>query len=41
MSFRQNLYERAVGQHLNKSSTAHPDPCRYGDFEVKGRASDF
>lgn len=41
MSFRENLYERAIGQHVFKSSTAHPDHCRYGDFESKGRASDF
>ncbi|CRL03606.1 CLUMA_CG016327, isoform A [Clunio marinus] len=41
MNFRKNLYERAIGQHVYKSSSAHSDPCRYGDFEVKGRASDF
>lgn len=41
MSFKQNLYERAIGQHLYKSASAHRDPCRYGDFEVKGRVSDF
>ncbi|KAG5676118.1 hypothetical protein PVAND_005971 [Polypedilum vanderplanki] len=41
MSFRETLYERAIGQHLHKSASAHPDPCRFGDFEVKGRVSDF
>jgi hypothetical protein len=41
MSFRENLYERAIGQHLYKSSKAHPNPTRFGDFEVNGRASDF
>jgi hypothetical protein len=41
MSFKEALYERAIGQHLNKTASAHPNPCRYGDFEVKGRVSDF
>lgn len=41
MSFKESLYERAIGQHVFKSASAHPDPTRYGDFEVKGRVSDF
>lgn len=41
MSFKETLYERAIGQHLYKSANAHPDPCRFGDFESKGRVSDF
>jgi hypothetical protein len=41
MSFKEKLYEKAIGQHVFKESTAHPDPTRYGDFEVKGRTSDF
>lgn len=41
MGFKEMLYERAIGQHLYKSTTAHPNPTRYGDFEVKGRVSDF
>lgn len=40
-SFKEMLYERAIGQHLYKSASAHSDPTRYGDFEVKGRVSDF
>jgi hypothetical protein len=40
-SFKEMLYERAIGQHLYKSVNAHSDPTRYGDFEVKGRVSDF
>lgn len=39
--WRENVYDRAVGQHLHKSATSHKDPCRYNDFESKGRASDF
>lgn len=41
MGFKEMLYERAIGQHLYKTASAHPNPCRYGDFEVKGRVSDF
>lgn len=41
MGFKEMLYERAVGQHLYKSPSAHPNPTRYGDFEVNGRVSDF
>lgn len=40
-TLKQRIYERAIGQHLYKSPTAHGDPCRYGDFEVNGRTSDF
>ncbi|KAG5676120.1 hypothetical protein PVAND_005973 [Polypedilum vanderplanki] len=38
---KEKIYERAIGQHLYKSTPAHKDPCRFGDFEVKGRTSDF
>ena len=41
MGFKEMLYERAVGQHCYKSVAPHKDPTRYGDFEVKGRVSDF
>lgn len=37
---KQKVYDRAVGQHLNKT-LSHKDHCRYGDFESKGRTSDF
>jgi hypothetical protein len=40
-SFKDMIYERAIGQHLYKSSTPHKDPTRFGDFEVNGRVSDF
>ncbi|CAG9797527.1 unnamed protein product [Chironomus riparius] len=39
--FKNNAYERAIGQHLHKSATPHDDPTRFGDFEVRGRVSDF
>jgi hypothetical protein len=41
LGFGEKLYEKAIGQHLYKSASAHPNPTRYGDFEVKGRVSDF
>jgi hypothetical protein len=41
VTFKQSLYERAIGQHVFKTASAHPNPTRYGDFEVKGRVSDF
>lgn len=39
--FKNNAYERAIGQHLHKTTTPHDDPTRFGDFEVRGRVSDF
>lgn len=41
MSFKNTLYERAIGKHLYKTTPAHSNPTRYGDFEVSGRVSDF
>lgn len=39
--FKNAAYERAIGQHLHKSAKPHNDPTRFGDFEVRGRVSDF
>lgn len=38
---KSSLYERAIGQHVPKTENPHPNPTRFGDFEVKGRTSDF
>lgn len=40
-NFKKNIYERAVGQHVYKSQSQHSNPTRFGDFESKGRCSDF
>ncbi|CAO1361823.1 unnamed protein product [Diamesa tonsa] len=40
-NIKKNIYERAVGQHVYKSQSQHSNPTRFGDFESKGRCSDF